>query len=193
MFALPSPTAAVTPKTPPDSPAIFHYTLPSPGLVSPLTLLESLGRDSTDGTILHACKPWVEQVDFRSYRNPLEADSENYPCDAVSDHRGMPSLDQISARMKSDGRTCPSVSTKRATRLPAFLTSPHTPVFRDLSLAVDANHLRVSIEPSKSHVSVYTMKSSAQVILNTQISDHGSCATSCLRVSFRIHISHIRY
>lgn len=161
MFALPSPTATVTPKTPPDSPAIFHYTLPSPGLVSPLTLLESLGRNPTDGAISHRCKPWVEQVDFRSssYKNSLEAHSENHPCDVVPDHRGMPSLDQISARMNSYGRASTGISTKRATRLPAFLTSPPTPTFHDLSLAVDTSHLRVSIEPSKSHVSVCTIKS----------------------------------
>ncbi|KAF8269302.1 hypothetical protein EI94DRAFT_1771272 [Lactarius quietus] len=39
--APPSPTATGLPKTPPESPSIFHYSLPSPGLVSPLALFES--------------------------------------------------------------------------------------------------------------------------------------------------------
>lgn len=38
-----SPTTLTTPVTPPDSPAEFHFTLPSPGLVSPLALFETLG------------------------------------------------------------------------------------------------------------------------------------------------------
>src|SRR2546421_296785 len=58
--APPSPTATMTPKTPPDSPAIFHYTLPSPGLVSPLAMFDNL-NDNNDS----APHKWVEQVDFR--------------------------------------------------------------------------------------------------------------------------------
>ena len=42
-----SPTTLTTPVTPPDSPAEFHYTLPSPGLVSPLALFETLGINSS--------------------------------------------------------------------------------------------------------------------------------------------------
>jgi len=82
--APPSPTAAILPKTPPDSPAIFHYSLPSPGLVSPLALFESLD-ESRDG--------WVEQVDFR-----LPGD---HPKSAGKPRKSpaLPSLDQISARL----------------------------------------------------------------------------------------------
>ncbi|KIM48020.1 hypothetical protein M413DRAFT_61602 [Hebeloma cylindrosporum] len=83
--APPSPTAALTPKTPPDSPAIFHYTLPSPGLVSPLALFESL-HDSRDGV---RCG-WVEQVDFKQAK-PVYEKAKVYP--------GLPTLDQISARL----------------------------------------------------------------------------------------------
>ncbi|KAH8110649.1 hypothetical protein DFH11DRAFT_1801866 [Phellopilus nigrolimitatus] len=65
--APPSPTATATPKTPPDSPAIFHYSLPSPGLDSPLALFERLGLGPGAGA--HdpdaARTVWVEQVDFR--------------------------------------------------------------------------------------------------------------------------------
>ena len=83
--APPSPTAALIPKTPPDSPAIFHYTLPSPGLVSPLALFESL-HDSQDG-VRHS---WVEQVDFKQAK-PVYQKAKVYP--------GLPTLDQISARL----------------------------------------------------------------------------------------------
>lgn len=83
--APPSPTAALTPKTPPDSPAIFHYTLPSPGLESPLALFESL-HDNRDG-VRHG---WVEQVDFKQAK-PVYEKAKVYP--------GLPTLDQISARL----------------------------------------------------------------------------------------------
>lgn len=43
-----SPTTLTTPVTPPDSPAVFHYRLPSPGLLSPLALFEAL---DTNGTV----------------------------------------------------------------------------------------------------------------------------------------------
>ncbi|KAJ3499648.1 hypothetical protein NLJ89_g10077 [Agrocybe chaxingu] len=80
----------MTPKTPPESPAIFHYSLPSPGLVSPLALFESLNgnRDAApDG--------WVEQVDFRlSAERARTMNTKPKPS-------ALPSLDQISARMMS--------------------------------------------------------------------------------------------
>lgn len=131
VLAPPSPTATLTPKTPPESPAIFHYTLPSPGLVSPLALFETSGGNSMHGVPLYAsCKPWVEQVDFRfpSYNN----------CKTLADHKGMPSLDQISARMTFRGRACTLVSgndsVTRPTRLPAFLTPLHISASHDLRL-----------------------------------------------------------
>lgn len=68
--APPSPTATSLPKTPPDSPAIFHYSLPSPGLCSPLALFEKLGLDDQDAEERGARKVWVEQVDFRLPRQP---------------------------------------------------------------------------------------------------------------------------
>ncbi|PPQ69067.1 hypothetical protein CVT25_004243 [Psilocybe cyanescens] len=88
--APPSPTATVTPKTPPDSPAIFHYSLPSPGLVSPLALFESLNES-------HCSVPhtWIEQVDFRLPGEQCKA--AKY--ERVGPPRALPSLDQISARL----------------------------------------------------------------------------------------------
>jgi len=84
--APPSPTAATLPKTPPDSPAIFHYSLPSPGLVSPLALFESLSQlENRDG--------WVEQVDFRLPGEQPKSAGKPRKSPAL------PSLDQISARL----------------------------------------------------------------------------------------------
>jgi hypothetical protein len=89
VHAPPSPTATITPKTPPESPAIFHYSLPSPGLVSPLALFESLNESNYSVR--------VEQVDFR-----LPGEYDKQPkCDKVKPSLGLPSLDQISARLIS--------------------------------------------------------------------------------------------
>jgi hypothetical protein len=41
-----SPETIGSPVTPPRSPALFHFTLPSPGLVSPLTAFEAFGNPS---------------------------------------------------------------------------------------------------------------------------------------------------
>jgi hypothetical protein len=91
VLAPPSPTATMTPKTPPESPALFHYSLPSPGLVSPLALFESL-HDSKE----NACDPWVEQVEFcRPETKQIQVQRE------FKHH--LPSLDQISAHLHSQG------------------------------------------------------------------------------------------
>jgi len=75
----PSPAATETPKTPPESPSVFHFSLPSPGLVSPLALFETLDKDRNE---------WVEQVDFRSTKSA-----------PTKKTRAFPSLDEISARL----------------------------------------------------------------------------------------------
>lgn len=88
VHAPPSPTAAMTPKTPPDSPSIFHYSLPSPGLISPLERFQSLSNDR---------EVWVERVDFR-----LTVDKpELRPTAYNTKPKALPSLDQISARLSS--------------------------------------------------------------------------------------------
>ncbi|KAH9044777.1 hypothetical protein EDB85DRAFT_489561 [Lactarius pseudohatsudake] len=82
--APPSPTATGLPKTPPESPSIFHYSLPSPGLVSPLALFESLQQNETIGSIqFPSVQPWVEQVEYRRGANSRA-----------------PSLEQITAHLK---------------------------------------------------------------------------------------------
>jgi len=88
--APPSPTAMMTPKTPPESPAIFHFSLPSPGLESPLALFESW----TDNQANDVPQTWVERVDFR-----LVDDKPSLNLFSTKPTRGVPSLDQISARL----------------------------------------------------------------------------------------------
>lgn len=152
ILAPPSPTATLTPKTPPDSPAIFHYTLPSPGLISPIAHFETLERNSTYGVLPYVCEPWVEQIDFRSSRcnNLAEVDGKSSSIDVARDYKGMPSLDQISARMNFQGHLRTKVSAKYATRLPAFLL----PSDHDLCLPLAADQQKSSIELSNSHVCI---------------------------------------
>ena len=107
----PSPSAAYEPKTPPDSPAIFNYSLPSPGLISPLTMYEYLEEECVTS------KPWTEQVDFRL---PKSAGRPKQSCPVLSfkSGRGLPSLDEISARLSFKS---PSGARKVSPRLPSFL------------------------------------------------------------------------
>ena len=87
--APPSPTSAETAVTPPETPAIFHFSLPSPGLASPLELFETVtSRES-----------WIEQVDYKKpQRTPAR---ENFP-------GRLPSLDQITARLRSTRSAAPA-------------------------------------------------------------------------------------
>ncbi|KAF7306682.1 hypothetical protein MIND_00459900 [Mycena indigotica] len=114
VLAPPSPTSTLLPKTPPESPAIFNYTLPSPGLVSPLALFESLNENPAFGPLGYR-EPWVEQVDFRL---PKKAPSV-IPTTHARQAKPIPSLDQITARLSSKGHVrTPSAERKR---LAAFI------------------------------------------------------------------------
>ncbi|KAF8213336.1 hypothetical protein K438DRAFT_1956738 [Mycena galopus ATCC 62051] len=128
VLAPPSPTATLMPKTPPDSPAIFNYTLPSPGLVSPLALFESLNENPAYGPLSYDRKPWVEQVDFRLPANLGKAKTESVPkpTSHANPAKPIPSLDQISARLSSNGhvRTPSAEAAERKARMPAFLAQP---------------------------------------------------------------------
>lgn len=120
--APPSPTATLTPKTPPESPAIFHYTLPSPGLDSPIAVFESLSEGKSSAPVR---KPWVEQVDFRLPGHPVREPALR-TAPVVSKRKPLPSLDQITARLSSHvaGPGHESrLSSRPAARLPAFLQS----------------------------------------------------------------------
>lgn len=125
------------PKTPPDSPAVFHYTLPSPGLVSPLALFDALGLDDPDAINKISLKPWVEQVDYRLAKEPEQpvtpvvvvtpADNATCTPETRGHKRGrsIPSLEQITERFSNTqpaASSTPVTNPARAsTRLPAFL------------------------------------------------------------------------
>ncbi|EIM83360.1 uncharacterized protein STEHIDRAFT_159945 [Stereum hirsutum FP-91666 SS1] len=122
--APPSPTATTTPKTPPESPAIFHYSLPSPGLVSPLALYESMNMEYDHGIPV---SPWIEQVDFRL---PLEKKAPSLvpkrPSTQPRTH-SLPSLDEITARLSKDSSVPATRESSRPHRLPTFLRQEPTP------------------------------------------------------------------
>ena len=93
VLAPPSPTATSTPKTPPETPSIFHYSLPSPGLVSPIEHYESLHEN--DGIPARSREPWVEEVDFK-----LQL-SKSFASAPAKGRQVFPSLEQISARLQA--------------------------------------------------------------------------------------------
>ncbi|KAG8914988.1 Saccharopine dehydrogenase [Tulasnella sp. 417] len=123
--AAPNPEAAESPVTPPESPAIFHFTLPSPGMHSPLAMFEKLSSESDKGcnsvnfprdssAPQDAKKGWVEEVDFKArvrsngmLRGSSAAASLDLAVSARSAPRkprgssshALPSLDQITARL----------------------------------------------------------------------------------------------
>jgi len=90
--APPSPDAIDLPATPPDSPAVFHFTLPSPGMTSPLPLFQSLKSVEDSST---PCR--LERVNFRCQ---------------------MPTLEEISSRLNLPPPCRPS---RPSIALPSFL------------------------------------------------------------------------
>jgi hypothetical protein len=127
--APPSPSAIMEAKTPPESPAVLHYTLPSPGLNSPLAHFDMLAHY---GQGENMTKPWVEQVDFRLPEDERTKKLRQPAVELVAPRkRALPSLAEISARLSSQG-TLPTVvpsaavnvqETQPPRRLPAFLQS----------------------------------------------------------------------
>ncbi len=130
------------PKTPPESPAVFHYTLPSPGLVSPLALFDALGLDDPDAANKVPLMPWVEQVDYRLAKEPEQpatpmvvvTPADNVTCTPETrGHkrgRSIPSLEQITERF-SNTQSATSVTplpnpVRTSSRLPAFLAQRTT-------------------------------------------------------------------
>jgi hypothetical protein len=132
LAAPPSPSAAELPVTPPDSPAIFHFTLPSPGLESPLEHFENL----LDHPELFEHTRRIEQVDFRLPRKkqPDIAHHHHFTHLASNGASLIPSLDQISRRLNigpgsiSTSRSpSPDEGSKGNSRLPSFLRSRSPP------------------------------------------------------------------
>jgi len=107
--APPSPTATALPKTPPESPAIFHYSLPSPGLDSPLALFGALQKDTTGPVRYPSVKPWVERVEYRQLKSASAR---------------IPSLEEITAHLGSHGHTAKDEHHRPPIPLPTFLRSP---------------------------------------------------------------------
>jgi len=145
--ALPSPTATSLPVTPPESPAVFHFSLPSPGLVSPLALFETLDYEGTRPVR-------VEQVDFRAKaRKEAEALASltGYTDQSLQMHglatvapkvekrparapkQPLPSLDQISKRL--GGNITITRAASPGSRLPAFLQRSASPPKEDRASA----------------------------------------------------------
>ncbi|KIY63641.1 hypothetical protein CYLTODRAFT_457927 [Cylindrobasidium torrendii FP15055 ss-10] len=123
VMAPPSPTATSLPKTPPESPAVFHYTLPSPGLVSPLALFDALNNDESGmGHLSYPRETWIEQVDFRSV-TPVKESIAPSLVNEPPTPRSMPSLAEISARIQRQGPTVILEPAPRVSRLPAFLAA----------------------------------------------------------------------
>ncbi|KAK0465373.1 uncharacterized protein EV420DRAFT_1744484 [Desarmillaria tabescens] len=155
ILAPPSPTATSLPKTPPESPAIFHYTLPSPGLVSPLALFDSLNNDkSGTGPLTYPREPWIEQVDFRLPSPPKDGLTSSGPAmTAIHEPQPpmpLPSLDQISARLST--QRLPSSegnSNGRANRLPAFLTQPRQPAIVVERPTLSVGRLQMPVNTSR--------------------------------------------
>ncbi|TFY80417.1 hypothetical protein EWM64_g3591 [Hericium alpestre] len=123
--APPSPSATMLPKTPPESPAVFHYSLPSPGLVSPLALYEQMGYQYVaDGMSWPPADPWVEQVDFRvpqdkCRKSPSTPTRPTTP--SLGAHKRPPTLDQITARLTAQKQAAKDENGPRRAPLPAFL------------------------------------------------------------------------
>lgn len=114
----PSPTATATPKTPPESPAILHCFLPSPGLESPLAVFESVTKDACDAPAGQA-QGWVEQIDFRlpiGSQSRSAGEAQNAGSKRLGTARKFPpSLDEITARM---GSAAPGRSVQRQNSVP---------------------------------------------------------------------------
>lgn len=157
--APPSPSATTTPSTPPDSPAIFHYTLPSPGLNSPLSLFDAV-HDTSEAT---GIEPWTEEVDFRQQYDAKHRSKSNvsslrarFSIAVPASNKSLPSLDQITAHLSSHGHMPTSAPSdvpkpRAAMRLPAFLqrkltqAPASTEPVTSAELAVPPHRLRTDV------------------------------------------------
>jgi len=111
----PSPTAMTTFKeTPPESPEIFPYSLSSPALESSLTLFDSWSGNHADD-VPHT---WAERDDF----DELSKFQPSLNHSSTKPARGLPSLDQISARFSRPAKlddvkmTCDALTNEHSPR-----------------------------------------------------------------------------
>ena len=127
----PSPTAVTLPKTPPESPVLFHCSLPSPGLDSPLSAFETFEQDSDHSEVSsHTRRSWVEQVDFRLPQDAAVAVIAPKPVSKATQSRAPrpkgrrpPSLEEITAHLHvAPVERAPAlIPDIPHSRLPAFL------------------------------------------------------------------------
>lgn len=135
--APPSPSAINMPKTPPESPAIFHYSFPSPGLESPLAVFEAM---VTEDPTRPPRQSWVEQVDFHMPNKKVVMPLRSAPARNAK----VPSLAQITAHYIPAGTAADSIQPANAGRLPAFLAARDTTVKRR-SLPADVGRLHFPV------------------------------------------------
>ncbi|KAF9229509.1 hypothetical protein BS17DRAFT_24971 [Gyrodon lividus] len=124
-----SPTAVSTPKMLPESPSIFHCSVPSPEPKSPNLAFESVMKGSENlldinyiDSKIH--QGWVEQVEFllpvgKQPYAAAKANTKLAPTTQTKSNKATPSLDEITARLKPADK-----STKQSncqSRLPSFL------------------------------------------------------------------------
>ncbi|RDX56031.1 hypothetical protein OH76DRAFT_590808 [Lentinus brumalis] len=143
--APPSPSATLIPVTPPESPAVFHYSLPSPGLDSPLEVFEAL---SLGKSAAQTCDPWVEQVDFRLPGDVHSKALRSAPVHTTTKRKTLPSLDQITARLSSNGHVATPAhegSARPSMRLPSFLRRAEQPVSPRLEVQQPATRSRPAL------------------------------------------------
>lgn len=145
--ALPSPTATMTPATPPESPAEFHFSLPSPGLVSPLAMFET--HESKGET-------WVERIDYQltakadllSPTSPpvvrigsFRLDNSTLP---MSARRSSARLLPIGAGAAPHGRGVPIVPPRRTSSIPSSVP----PSLHQITARIAATGPRVTVTPA---------------------------------------------
>jgi hypothetical protein len=112
-------------------------------------VFEVINETSESHLSSHRCEPWIEQVDFRfwKYTHPKQSASHSLPVKISPDCRhGIPSLDQIYARLKSRPHIRQQVSDSGAIRRLPRLPSCLPP----LNLMSDESSISVEIQPRPS-------------------------------------------
>ncbi|KAG8862986.1 hypothetical protein FRB96_000406 [Tulasnella sp. 330] len=169
----PSPSATESPATPPESPAIFHFTLPSPGLRSPLSIptkkkVQPSVAFPSENT---PAGGWVEEVDFKarirtsSIRNGAPLPHSRSHGRRASAHT-LPSLDQITARLAKANANAttttssppndltpePVSSIRPPLRLAVHKRSPSSPLVTSPAPVVAADVVEPAVAKAATHI-----------------------------------------
>lgn len=173
----PTSVAIESPATPPESPAVFHFTLPSPGLQSPIAAYEKLAKEAKRKPVafpatqaeIKTVPGWVEEVDFKararttSIRKGRAMPGLAPPVPHTRHGRrasanGLPSLDQITARLAKSSAAQPindlepaTIPQAKAPRAPLRLNlhrrSPSSPLVTS-PVTSQVVTVKASVEPS---------------------------------------------